>query len=421
MWVQAKCGIRARRPGVDFLNEFPVWVEDGTCGRLVSLIRPLGILVAVWDRAYLRCRDGTVEPLVGTTLESSWDSVRLLGLDISDTVAETIRALDAEQDDPPTVSLREASDMVDLTVAEVELLIATADFPSPEGYIRGRPYWETATVERWIKEQDDEGRASDEGGPDDDQECCADEQSCPCPIARIASALEGLKELVESYIDFRTYEREVDEEMSEERQSATDLAAAIDRAQSRGESRNERIASAMERLADVAEQAFLGEEETEEEEDSPAPTAAGDGVPAGVKGLAEVAWQVGLTVEELEKAVANGHFPPDNGYIKGNLYWRTEDIDAWAQAGGTIPVSVLATKPKPNTILVPAPGQRVKTLFGDQFGTVNRIYVSRDTAPEFIGVDVRLDDSQFVSRSPAGVLIVGDNPRMVEITLPSPA
>ncbi len=56
----------------------------------------------------------------------------------------------------------------------------------------------------------------------------------------------------------------------------------------------------------------------------------------GVLGLVDVAWLVGVTAEEVEKSVEAGRFPRPDGYVTGKAYWETENIDRWANRGGSL-------------------------------------------------------------------------------------
>jgi hypothetical protein len=63
---------------------------------------------------------------------------------------------------------------------------------------------------------------------------------------------------------------------------------------------------------------------------------SGQPVCGGVLGLVDVAWLVGVTAEEVEKSVEAGRFPRPDGYVTGKPYWETENIDRWANRGGSL-------------------------------------------------------------------------------------
>jgi hypothetical protein len=62
----------------------------------------------------------------------------------------------------------------------------------------------------------------------------------------------------------------------------------------------------------------------------------GEPVCGGVLGLVDVAWLVGVTAEEIEKSVEARRFPHADGYVAGKPYWETENIDRWANRGGSL-------------------------------------------------------------------------------------
>jgi hypothetical protein len=74
--------------------------------------------------------------------------------------------------------------------------------------------------------------------------------------------------------------------------------------------------------------------------------AAGDGDESGSDSgqpmpeerleLLDVAWLVGATVEEVEKAVESGRFPRPDGYVLKKPNWDPTTLDRWVNRRGSL-------------------------------------------------------------------------------------